>query len=453
MRNTNEQGVAALLTIFVLGLLALLMGVSLVKTGYASSIRGRAQAATLAATYIAESGVEEALMKVQKNGAGYPSEYSFTLVVGSGQVEVKINGTDENQRIIESVGIYKNHVRRLKVEVQNTSVMPGFINAIHAGNGGVELDGNTEVRGKDGVPGNVYSKSYIKGKSKENTATGCKNSASAIYGSAWAVGEIDSLSPGSGVCITEDASATQLNSCYVHGSQFSPNSPLSCGGGISSYVDSIPIKDLPDLGVDKLKDYLTSKGNVLTGNCRITGSGDAGDCLGGTASLGDIKIEGDLVIDPDPGVTVFLTGPLWVTGNLVINSNSRISPQSTYLSQLTVVDGKITSSSNVTYNKNVDAFLLFISTYLSGANSTDPAFCANPAVSLSSNNESVLFYATVGCVEVNTGTAVGGFKGALLGEAIRVKNNTVIEYDPDLQTTIFGLSSTGGWQTLSFEEY
>ena len=65
----------------------------------------------------------------------------------------------------------------------------------------------------------------------------------------------------------------------------------------------------------------------------------------------------------------------------------------------------------------------------------------------------MLFYATVGCVEVNTGTAVGGFKGALLGEAIRVKNNTVIEYDPDLQTTIFGLSSTGGWQTLSFEEY
>ena len=51
MRNTNEQGVAALLTIFVLGLLALLMGVSLVKTGYEGEIDWRLHTALFFAKY------------------------------------------------------------------------------------------------------------------------------------------------------------------------------------------------------------------------------------------------------------------------------------------------------------------------------------------------------------------------------------------------------------------
>lgn len=453
MRKNLQKGTAALLAIFMLGLIALLIGVTLLNTSYQTSIRGRSQVKTLDSYYAAESGIEEAMAKIQKSNFGNPGPDNFTITLTASRAEVKVYGS-ENQRTIESLGYYDKYLRRIKVVVQNTSSMPGFVNAIQAGNGGVELEGNTKVKGKGGVPGNVYSKSFIKGKSKDHTAAGCKNSASAIYGSAWAVDMIDSLDPGDGVCITANASATLLKSCYVHGKQFSPNAPLSsCDGGISQHVDTIPQEDLPDLGVNQIKSYLTSRGDDYSGNCKLTGSGNPSDCLGGTDSLGNIKINGDLEIDPNPGVILKFTGPIWVTGNLLIKSNSRIKPLSTSLSQITVVDGKIDSKSNVTYSKNVDAFLLFISTYISGPDSTDTAFCNNPAISLSSNNESVLFYATVGCVRVDTGTAVGGFKGALLGEAVRVKNNTEIEYDPDLQTAVFGLTESGGWQTLSYEEY
>jgi hypothetical protein len=45
------------------------------------------------------------------------------------------------------------------------------------------------------------------------------------------------------------------------------------------------------------------------------------------------------------------------------------------------------------------------------------------------------------------------FYGALLGQAIRVSQQSSIEYDPDLQTAVFGLTDSGGWQTVSFKEY
>jgi hypothetical protein len=39
-----------------------------------------------------------------------------------------------------------------------------------------------------------------------------------------------------------------------------------------------------------------------------------------------------------------------------------------------------------------------------------------------------------------------------LGRGIRVDNNSNVEYDPDLQSAIFGLTKTGGWQVLTFKE-
>jgi hypothetical protein len=448
----NQTGQAAIVIIFVLGMVSLLIGLSLLKTGVIESFLGRGKVESVQAFYLANAGVEDALYRIQRpDNFGFPGPTSYTLNLPGGTAEVKVYGT-EDFRTIETAGNDGKHLRLLKVEVQNTSTMPGFVSAIQAGNGGVELEGTTEVRGKGGVPGNVYSKSFIKGKDKKDTSTGCHNSASAIYGSAWAVDKIASLDPGSGVCITASASATFLNNCFVHGTQFSPNSPQSCDGGISQYIAAVPIIDLPDLGIDHIKNYLTDRGDIYNGDCEITGSGLSGDCLAGTKNVGDIKINGNLKINPKPGVTIKFTGPIWVTGNLEIVSNSRISPLSTSLSQITVVDGRINSSSNVSYYKNGSAFLLFISTYVSGPDSNNPTFCDNPAITLASNNESVLFYSMMGCVQVGTGTPGGGFKGALLGEAIRVKNNTVIEYDPSLQTAIFGLTNSGGWQVLSFKE-
>ena len=180
------------------------------------------------------------------------------------------------------------------------------------------------------------------------------------------------------------------------------------------------------------------------------------DCSLGTYKLGEKKINGNLTINPkDPNKEIQITGPIWVRENLVIESNSLIGLDKsiTEVSQLVVVDGTILSNAGVRFGFNQDpldinkaAFLLFISTASSPMDVCDKD---NYAVRLFSNTNSVLFYAVNGCVLVN---ANGTFQGAILGEKIRVVTNSVVAYDPRLQNAIFGLTKSGGWQTLSFRE-
>ena len=143
-------------------MISVLIGTSLVKTAYDESIRGRSVNVSLKAFYIANSGYEEAMYRIQQPGSfGYPVSESFTIPIFGGSVDVTVSGT-EDQRIIESAAIYENYIRKVKVVVQNTSLKPGFASAIHAGLGGVELRNQTLITSKDGSGGNIYSNSYIK---------------------------------------------------------------------------------------------------------------------------------------------------------------------------------------------------------------------------------------------------------------------------------------------------
>ncbi|MGD8744390.1 MAG: hypothetical protein PVJ52_02245 [Candidatus Woesebacteria bacterium] len=459
----KEKGQAALVIIFVLGIISVLIGVSLQKTGYVESVMGRNNENSLKAFYIANSGVEEAIYRIQLDSSfGYPSPGSFDLDVGEGKVEVEVTGSDENERIIESVGTWENYVRRVRVLVYNTSFKPGFIDAIHAGLGGVEIRNNSRVMGMEDADGNVYSKSFIKGaKNDYSLVSGeCKTSASAIYGSAYAVETITKLADNdSGVCVMKDANAEFLDNCFVVGSAISPNTPPIDCPHLGEWVDDEPPpeRDLPEMGVGTMKKFLDAKGEKFSGDCILDGSGGADDCSDGTNQIGTIKIEGNLI--KPQNVDIVVSGPVWVTGDIIFESNSEIALGDVTTSQMVVSDGKIESNSNISYlpkeitddEGNVTkAFLLFISTYDSGLESDDPLFCDDEAISLFSNNNSVLFYSTEGCILVN---ANSNFHGAILGEGIRVDNNSEVEYDPDLQGAIFGLTKSGGWQTIEFEEY
>ena len=455
MKKFIQKGQAALLSIFLLGLISLLIGVSLLKTGYDASIRGRSGAKSLKAFYSAQSGVEEALAKIQKTDFGYPNPSSFSISVEEGSAEVSVYG-EENQRTIESVGTHDNYIRRLKVVVQNTQIKPGFSNAILAGQGGVVLRNQTLVTSKDGSGGNVYSNTYIKGaKNDYNPLTGdCKNAASKVDGSAYAVEIIDKLAVNdSGVCVIKETHAGSADYCWVKGDVFSPlpPSPVTCPfAGLWTNEQAPSEIALPNMGVDILKNYLSSKGEVFSGNCLADGSGGTNDCTNGTLELGNIIITGDF--EKPSNIDLYISGPVWVKGSVIFNSQGTVglTPDITEVSQILVTDGTLISDSNVVYGSNGNAFLLFISTYDPGVDRRD--VCndgVTPAIEISSNSNSVLFYSMNGCIQINANSV---FHGAVLGEGIRVDNNSTVEYDPALQTTIYGLTKDGGWQTLSFEE-
>lgn len=453
--NKSQKGAAALLTIFILGLITLLIGVSLINTGYQASIRGRAQANTLKALYAAESGVEEAMSKIQKSDFGNPGPESFNLALDSATAEVTVYGS-ENQRTIEAVGYWKNYLRQIKVNVQNTEIKPGFGNAILAGAGGVVLRNQTLVTSKDGSGGNVYSNTFIKGAKNDYTlSTGeCKNAASKIDGSAFAVEAIDKLGNNdSGVCVMREAHAGSLNYCFVKSDVFSPAIPslLNCPfAGVWTAEPAPEEVALPDMGVSIIKSYLTENGALFDGNCIADGSAGPQDCTNGSNELGNLIITGNL--EKPSNLNLAITGPVWVKGNIVFNSLGSIRPATeiTKVSQFILTDGTIKSDSNVVYGSNGEAFLLFISTFDPGVDEHD--VCNDGvvnAIEISSNSESVLFYSVNGCVQVKANST---FHGAILGQGIRVENNSEIEYDPALQTAIFGITKEGGWQTLSYEE-
>lgn len=450
-----QEGTAALLAIFMLGLVTLLIAVSLVTTGYKAADRGHAETDTLSASYAAESGVEEALTKIQKEDFGYPGPDTFSITVGQAYADVTVSGS-ENQRIIESVGYFSDYIRGVKVVVQNTEIKPGFGNAILAGQGGVELRNQTLITSKDGSGGNVYSNTFIRGAKNDYTlGTGdCKNAASKIDGSAYAVDKIDKLAVNdSGVCVVQEAHSGSLDYCWVKGDVFSPllPSPLNCPfGGVWTAEPAPDEVALPDMGISIIKNYLTSKGNIFNGDCIADASGDPQDCTYGTGRLGNIIVTGNL--EKPSNIDLSIDGPIWIKGDVTFDSQGTVKPadEITNVSQIFVTDGKIISDSNVIYGANVNAFLLFVSTFDPGVDAS--SVCddgVDYAIEISSNSESVLFYSMNGCILINANSS---FHGAILGQGIRVDNNSTVEYDPALQTSIFGLTKEGGWQTLSFEE-
>lgn len=444
MKSEKQKGQAAILIIFVLGMVAILIGLSLAQTGFRESLMGHKEAGSGKAFYVANSGVEEGFYQIGQDadyGVGTPA--TFDLLVGDGKAQATVYGTTE-EKTIESVGTEGVYVRKLKVIAKNTSVKPEFENAIQAGQGGFELRNNTRITGKGGTSGNVYSNTFVKAAKNDCT----KKSSSIINGSVWAVDKIDKLADtDSGPCIIKDAYSDSLNYCFVKGVSHSPNLPsVNCPSSNpwmnAPKPESLP---LPDMELDFLKNYLAKKGKIFSGDCILDGSGGPADCSGGTNVIGEMVITGNL--EKKSNLNIKISGPVWVQENITLDSlgSVNLTPEIKDISQIIFSDGVIVSSSNVSFGSNGNAFLLFISTFkpLSGD------LCDAPAISISSNNNSVLFYATQGCVEVN---ANGTFHGAILGEKIRVINNSTIEYDPALQMAIFGLTKSGGWQTISFQE-
>ncbi len=465
------KGQAAIMIVFVLGMVAILIGLSQVKLGTLESFRGRGTAGSLQAYYAANAGIEDAILQIEKDPDIGSSEYPYNLNVGDLNVDVKIKNTDPEGTTKEITSVTKNgkYIRRIKVVAWNSQTTPGFLNAIQADQGGVELEGTTSVSILPGYTGggNVYSNSFIKGTKSayDDKKNQCQKSSSAINGSAWAVTKIDKLeNSDSGVCITENAYSGNLNYCFVHGNMEAPGAPSSNCKYTGTYTNtSAPDPEpLPSMSIDTFKSNFN--GEIFSGNCNLTGTNAVDDCSDGTYTIGNIKIIGDLIINPkEPGREVEISGPVWVTGNIIISAGAFVGVEKSILdiSQLIVADGTIISNAGVKFGININptnpdsvAFLLFVSTLPSASTETD--VCKENdkdifnSIKLSSNTNSVLFYATNGCVLVN---ANGTFQGAILGKKVRVVTNSDVIYDPRLQTAVFGLSNKSGWQVSSFKEF
>lgn len=410
MRKKRQAGQAAILIIFVLGMISVLIGLSLVQTGFGESLMGRANPLSAQAFYIANSGLEEALYQLNKNSA----YVGTTLFMTEGQTAVRVYkdaGQADDQRTIESEAKSGLYIRKIRATADQSS---GFDYAVEAGSGGLKMANNTLVNG------NVYSNSYIEG--KHDCPHG--SSASKIEGNASAVTNINA-----DICIS----------------------------GVEQYP--APPITLP-LSPQDILDFqtpLNQPGLQFGGTCNPDGSNDIDDCTKGVKEngipvLGNIKIVGDLNVNND----LKFSGPVWTTGQLVFNSTANIGLTDTLFDnpekegQIVLVDKEIiVDHPNVIFQTRNGVFLLIVSTSTTACSGNDAA------ISIKSNTENVLFYAKNGCVLVNQNVS---FNGAILGDSIKMDQYSTISYNSGLSDAKFALTDTlnlpnfGPWQTISFKE-
>ncbi|MFH0864177.1 MAG: pilus assembly PilX N-terminal domain-containing protein [Candidatus Gottesmanbacteria bacterium] len=454
-KTRNQTGQAAILLIFALGLIIVLIGLSLIKTGTLESLMSRSEIGSTKAFYIANAGVEKAYSLIKNDT--YTSPFPLNLESGSAQVSVTDNG---NRKIIESRGTTQgtsaNFTRKLIVTLQKTS---GLDYAVHAGSGGFELDVNSLITGKNGASGNVYSNGDIMGKSSAHSDGHCiKNkeneAGSVIEGSVTAVGNIIKYKGGDGVCVEQSLSANDLKECYVVGLRSgvnidNDNCPSAAIEPPVILNTPPPVIKLPLMGEDEV--IADIKTTPFPNDCTLGGHITSEDCSFGSNKIGPLIIKGGLTIESN--TNVIFSGPVYIQGNLTIKSHVNISMDQTNpacISQMIITTGSISIASYVNIgNQSCDpsgkAFLLFISKQV--ASGSD--ICQDPTISLSSNTDTVLFYTNDGCINIASKLDV---HGTILGKKIHVSSNSTIEYDPDLKFADFGPQQEGDWQTLSFKE-
>jgi hypothetical protein len=469
----HKRGFAAILIIFILGLISLLIAGGLIVTGYNESIMARSGSTGTRAFYIANSGVEEAIHRLNKD-----ETYSGGLIPfddGKAVITVVPVIGDSKQRTIESIGTAGQYgttgpyVSRIHAVVKNTLVSSSFNYAIQAGNGGIELDQKTTVIGENDASGNptngdVWSDTTIKGKNNgcNPHGSGCPDkctgeSVSGIMGYATAVTAFSKLAEtgtDSGVCVEKNASSSAFTNCYIKGIPSGPSSsapnanlcPISTPGSYKQVIPGPSAIGLPQ-GLDTLVTDNLSEVVPWSGSCVANLSGDSSDCTKGNDHIGNLVVDGDMTIDIPNGKTLYVSGPVWVKNTLTINSNGIISidPEGEY-SQIFVVEKTITSASNVSFGSTGNLFLLFLSKLTTPPNTcTDKVYSIN----LSSNANSVLFYAPNGCVYVSPNSA---FHGAIAGQLVHVSNESTIAFNHALIKAVFATSAMNGWQIASFRQ-
>jgi len=380
------------------------------------------------AYYIAEAGVEDALLRLKEN----PSMSAFSYVInniGQGAADVDVSETIGGSRTITSQGDISNRIRKIRVVYAVDTDEVSFYYGIQVGDLGLEMNGNALVHG------NIFSNGTIKGAS--NTK---------IYGDAISAGPTGKISS---IKIEDDegggnAWATTLEDCTIDGDAHYINIINSSVGG-SHFT--------PEQGPDPESMPISNNDITEWKSQAAVGGTISGYSLGGNDqdSLGPIKVQGDMTVDSNAILEV--TGTIWVTGDLTLSSNVILYLDSNYGSNsgVIVVDGSISVDGNVILcgsegynggcNPSVGSYLMLLST----KSSSDPD---NPAIYATSNTETAVLYASDGFIRLGSNASL---KEAT-GYGIYMDSNAEVTYELGLADTKFSSGPGGSWQIKDWSE-
>jgi|GEM_PF-630384 len=389
------------------------------------------------AYYIAEAGVEDALLRLVKSMNWVSTS---TLNVDGGSATIEISDIIGGSRTITSEGDVLNRIRKIQIVYQVTTEKISFYYGAQIGGGGMEMGNNAEVKGNVFSNGSVTSvqKGYIKDTIKVATI------GSKIEGLI--VGESDEY------CLeyTCDAYTHNCKNCTIRGIlYFSGGGAENCEA--TEGVKEHPVQESKDLPIlqSQIDEWKTEASCSDKPECIIEGD----YILDGkvTDYLGPKKITGNMTLDNK--AILIMTGTIWVVGDVTVRNGAKIQLDPiSYggLSGILIADGKIHIKPGVTLEGSGEegSYLLILST-------NDSLDKLMPAIDVDNTTAGGIFY---------TPNTYNGRNGGLIviknrveirevtGYKIYLEENAVINYETGLEDAEFSSGPGGSWEVASWKE-
>lgn len=413
--SSNQKGFAALaITMIILGIMFLIaMPLAVLVLGQQRIIGNLTKANQ--AYFAAEAGIEDALLRLKK-GMQRNNPYSFS--VEDATVEIVISDIVAWARTVTATGDVTGRFRKVQVAYELSGLAPGLHYGAQVGDGGLTMEGNSEVVGNVFSNGSVYLNHpdseimetvVIAGAGKKLYGKGT------VWGNAYAdicQGE----SSGQQITVAGELYANNVTNCS---STFISN--------LDPLIDPIP---LPITGsqIEDWKQEAADGGTIGTYTK-----------TSGVHSLGPVKIDGNLTIE---GAELIITGTIWVTGTTTIrNPSTRVHLASSYESASGVIigdnlislqEGSVSSGSG-----EPGSYLMYIS--------TSPS---DPAISIGQDTAVDILYSNTGWISIEQSTNMRSANAY----GIHVANNSGLVYEIGVESAFFTSGPGGGWLVTSWRE-
>ena len=152
-KSYNNGFIVILATILILTAgLIIVLSAGYIGMNSIKAIRNNVYSAK--AYYLAEGGIEDSLLRLRK---GMNFSQSNSLTINDGTATIEISDSIGGSRVITSSGSVLNRIRKIRVIYVISTDGISFHYGAQAGDGGVEMENNSRIKG------NVFSNGNITG--------------------------------------------------------------------------------------------------------------------------------------------------------------------------------------------------------------------------------------------------------------------------------------------------
>lgn len=409
------------------------LGVALIADVTKTITQTKRAEQTIVAQALGDAGVEKAVWRLNQPGGSYTGESNINM--GTGILDIAVTNIDTENKLVLATAYVPNKTspkvtRKVQAKISADFNESGvsFHYGVQVGGLGVTMSNNAKVIGNIYTGGSIScgngaeitGDAYVSGTESEKTINNCKigNDAKAFN-------------------VTQ--SSVTRNLYYVGtktGSTYAQGYKITAG-------ELPPNQNLPltQSTIDQWESWAQA-GGTYNGNYLLTNFAQA--------SLGPQKINGDLTVSN--GATLTVTGAIWVTGNINFSNNAiiKLAPSFGTNSGMIIADsptdkatyGKVTVSNNVIIqgSGNPKSYIMILST---NTGST----LGNPAINVGNNSTAVVYYSTVGMVEVSNNAQLR----AVTGGGLHLSNGAQVQYDSGLADANFSAGPGGSWQIKEWQ--